>query len=113
MVGISGRNPGFFREVLEFKKLNRSSDGAGGFSATPTTVFKTYGSIKPAKSVRALEDAKLILLQPYEVVIRYNKNKIPELDQLIYWRDKKFHIKQIQDDDIYKRYITLLVISDV
>jgi len=110
MVGI---NPGQLREKVQFYTLNRVGDGAAGFTTSPPSLaFETLASVKPLKSVRGIEAAQLILMQPYEVVIRYAENHLPKVDMIVKCRSESFLVKEITEVDSYKKLIRLTVVKE-
>lgn len=106
MVGV---NPGSFRDKLVFKRLVRTPDGAGGTTASTVTAFTVFGFVQPHRAIKVVEDGKLHIITPYTVVIRTQKDAVPQPDMLVEYKGKEYRIQDIQEVDTYGRYLKLTI----
>lgn len=105
MLGI---NPGRLRERLDFYSLARIADGSGGFSQKRDFFeFATYGARTTLRAVKGIESGQLVHIVPYMFTIRYNRDRVPQIDWLIKYKGNDYLITSINPPDEYEHLITL------
>jgi len=102
-------NPGKLRQKIEFLRLSRVSDGAAGHTATDVPVFSTLAEVKALKSLQTIEAGKMILVQPYQVLIRQAKDHVPTLDMKVKYKSGTFLIKGIEPADELNKMLKLVI----
>lgn len=105
-------NPGELREKVQFYSITRTPDGAGGHTAAELLFLETLASVKPMRSIRSIESARLVLMQPCEVIIRYRSTHTPEIDMLFKYRNQTYTVKEITEVDVMKSLVKLVVIRE-
>lgn len=73
-------NIGDFRHRAQFQKLSTTSDGAGGFTNSYTTVSTVPCRIEPKSGTERLESGQVIGNVTYDIVVRHSSNFSPLLD---------------------------------
>lgn len=102
-------NPGELREPVAFYSLIKTKTASLATTVTKQLAFKTFAKITDDKPVRAIEGDQLRSVQTRTVVIRYAKNRTPEIDMLMKWNGHTYQVVSIGEPDTLKMYIPLTV----
>jgi head-tail adaptor len=102
-------NPGMLRDTVEFYTTTATQDDAGGFpTSTKTLAFSMLTSIKPKGSVRNYEGGKTEFIETWEVLMRYETDRIPTESYLVKYGDEWFQIKGIEN--VLRRNLVLKLV---
>lgn len=109
MVGI---NPGQLRHKIAFYSIERISDGSGGHTSTEVLKFETLADVKAMKSSSAIESGKMVLIQPYQVSIRYSTVHTLTKDMIVRYKGGKYLIQGIEPMDEVNRMVKLVIVRE-
>ena len=90
-------NFGDLRDKITFYRVNKTSDGAGGFTTTESLVFSQLASIKPNGRAKFNGDGIQIFQEVLDVMIRFEQ--MPQTDYLVKYNNKTYRILFIEDID--------------
>jgi head-tail adaptor len=107
-----GMNPGEYRDLIKFYKIERVSNGRGGFNAAPEIFFfETFSKIVPMKPITTVVNEQLTVYQPFTVTIRYAADRQLTPDMKAEWKGEKYMIKNIMPPDTRNRRIQFILVK--
>lgn len=102
-------DPGQLREKLQLLAVTRISDGAAGsIPGEPVLRYETFAKVTPKSSNKADSEGRLVINNYYEIILRYRKDGMPEVDDIIRYKGKDLHLKAIMDMDETQMLIKVL-----
>lgn len=90
-------NVGDLRDKVTFYQVNKTSDGAGGFTSTESVAFSQLVSIKPNGRAKFNGEGVQIFQEVLDVKMRLET--MPETDYLVKYNNKMYRILFIEDVD--------------
>ncbi|MCF2517129.1 head-tail adaptor protein [Dyadobacter sp. CY351] len=102
-------NPGQLREPITFYDLIKSPTPTGGTTAVETYYFDTFARVKPMKAYTVFLDQKLVMIQRYSVIIRYDPEYELKPDMKLTYNSKRYLISNILEVDTRKRFVNFII----
>jgi len=97
-MGILSLNAGELREQLEFYSTASTKDDAGGYAvSTKTLAFSKLAKVTPKISKRTYEGSKTEFIETWEVLMRYETDRVPTESHKVKFKGDYFSITGIEN----------------
>jgi len=99
------------RERITLKQLSITSDGAGGFTSSDTTIGTFWAKVSRLGSTGQTEDGKEYLQDAVVFTVRFGAFTIPKIDDFsVTWNSKTYKVNAVENikelDTFLKLYCT-------
>jgi SPP1 family predicted phage head-tail adaptor len=98
------------RHRIEFQRLQKTSDGQGGYEASYTVLQSCWAKIKATSAQERVYAQKLEDIYSHEIIIRNTLDHTPQIaSDKIFFNNRYFQIKSIEHIDERKFWLRILV----
>jgi len=104
-------NAGRLKQKIKFFDYTKVSDGAGGFTSTPSLVLETIADIKAVRSEKTLEHLQEGLNQAFQIKLRMRRGFNPKQSYTVEYRGEQMKIVKIESDEFSRKEWTLIVVG--
>ena len=109
MDNVLSLNAGQLRDSIEFYTSTATKDDGGGFpTSTKTLVYSMLCQSRPKGSVKSYEGNKTEYTETWEVMMRYETDRVPTESMLAKFNGEDFLIKGIEN--VMNRNLVLKII---
>tara|TARA_Y100000996_G_scaffold348282_1_gene286831 strand:- start:7831 stop:8169 length:339 start_codon:yes stop_codon:yes gene_type:complete len=104
---------GAMREQVTVQNQTRTADGAGGYSETLVTNFKTFASVKTKIGREQVKQGQLQDRKQFEFVIRYRSDKNITAANRILWGTRVFQVRSVVNYNERNKYYVITAEENV
>ena len=108
---MGGVNPGIFRDVIHFSRLDRTATGGGGTNGQFDFYFETFANITTMKPITDFTNGKLTVIQMYSVIIRHGEDREIDADMQVTFDGNRYLIKNIFPVDTKKSMLKFWMVK--